>query len=281
MRELVSGARYALTGGVYPGNYEAEFYLQLWLWDMNNSTFIYTDELRYQNIDEALQILPGLVEYLFSHIVEVVIEPEPVPEDPWEDEWINVGFRSGVSQRWYTATKENAPGAHALVYEGGIFGSVLLNPIFSIQLEANFSFDNLVYRDIYNPLKPDYYISQYINEKHTTYFLMLPLIVKANLKFRLFRFAPFAGIYAFIPLGNAAYERNPLGETDSYSWSASVPLGYTLGLETAVRCGPGMFLADIRYFGDFDTVVIKDDAETSYKRRALSLTLGYAINIKK
>jgi hypothetical protein len=283
VRELVPGARYALTGGVYPGNYEGEFYLQLWLWDMSNSTFIYTDDLRYQNIDEGLQILPGLVEYLFSHITEVVIEPEPVPEDPW-NERINAGFRSGVSRRWYTSANENTPGAHALVYEGGIFGSLFLNPLISIQLEANFSFDNLVYRDIFNPLKPDAYMSLYINEKHTTYTLTFPLIVKANLKSRIFRFAPFAGIYAFIPLGDAAFERNPLEETGSYSWSASVPLGYTLGLEAAMRCGPGMLLADIRYSGDFDTIVIKDDVETSYKRRALSLTLGYAfgfINMKK
>ncbi|MDR1618967.1 MAG: PorT family protein [Treponema sp.] len=284
IRELAPGTRYALTGGVYPGNYEGEFYLQLWLWDMRNSTFIYTDDLRYQNIDEALQILPGLVEFLFSHITEVVIEPEPVPEDPWENKRINIGFRSGVSQRWYTSAKENAPGAHALVYEGGIFGSAFLNPLISVQIEANFSFDNLVYRDIFNPLKPDGYISEYINEKYTTYALALPLIVKANFKSRIFRFAPFAGIYASIPLGDAAFERNPLEETDSYSWSASMPFGYTLGLETAVRCGPGMLLADIRYSGDFASIVIKDDAETSYKRRALSLTLGYAfgfINIKK
>jgi hypothetical protein len=258
-------------------NPEGEFYLQLWLWDMNNATFIYIDDLRYQNIDEGLEILPGLVEYLFSHITEVVIEPEPVPEDPWENKRINLGFRSGVSQRWYTSAKENAPGAHALVYEGGFFGSVFFNPLISIQLEANFSLDKLVYRDIYNPLKPDDYTSVYTNEKHTTYSLTFPLIVKANLKSRIFRFAPFAGIYAFIPLGDAAYEKNPLGETGSYSWSASVPLGYTVGFETAMRCGSGMLLADIRYSGDFDAIVIQDDVETSYKRRALSLTLGLCL----
>jgi hypothetical protein len=284
VRELVPGARYALTGGVYPGNYEGEFYLQLWLWDMRNSTFIYTDDLRYQNIDEGLQFLPELVEFLFSHITEVVVEPERVPEDPWEDKRINAGFRTGVSQRWYTSAKENTPGAYALVYEGGIFGSVFLNPLISVQLEVNFSFDNLVYRDIFNPLKPDDYMSVYTNEKHTMHSFTFPLTVKANLKSRAVRFAPFAGVYAFVPLGNTDYERNPQGETSSYPWSVSVPLGYTLGFEAAARCGPGMILADIRYSGDFDAVVIEDDAETSYKRKALSLTLGYAfgfINMKK
>jgi hypothetical protein len=68
IRELTPGARYALTGGVYPGSYGNEYYLQLWLWDMANSTMIYTDDLVYQNIDEGLASLPGLVEWLLSHV---------------------------------------------------------------------------------------------------------------------------------------------------------------------------------------------------------------------
>jgi TolB-like protein len=69
IRELVPGARYALTGGVYPGGYADEYYLQLWLWDMADFTMIYTDDLVYQDIDEGLASLPGLVEWLFAHIV--------------------------------------------------------------------------------------------------------------------------------------------------------------------------------------------------------------------
>jgi hypothetical protein len=33
IRKLTPGARFALTGGIYPG-YANEYYLQLWLWDM-------------------------------------------------------------------------------------------------------------------------------------------------------------------------------------------------------------------------------------------------------
>jgi hypothetical protein len=278
IRELVPGARYALTGGVYPGNFGADYYLQLWLWDMRSSTMIYTDDLVYENRAEGLEALPGLVEWLFSHITEVVVEPEPVPEPGWTDTRINLGIRSGVSQRWYTAPDENGPGAHALVYEGGIFGTVFLNSLFSIQLEANFSFDNLVYRGITDTAAgtENPYTPVYANARHTAYSLAIPLVFKANLRTRVFRFAPFAGVYAFIPLGEADYEKRPTGETGSYPWSADLPLGFAAGLETAVRCGPGLFLADIRYSGDFDDIVIKDDAETSYQRGALSITLGYA-----
>jgi hypothetical protein len=285
IRELAPGSRYALTGGVYPGNYENEDYLQLWLWNMGNSTMIYSDDLLYQHIEEGLESLPGLVEWLFSHIIEVA-PPPPPPEDPWPDTRFNVGIRSGVSQRWYTNSEESGPGAHALVYEGGVFASVFLNSIFSIQLEANFSFDNLVFRGLTDTAAgtSDPYNPVYANEKHSSYFLAVPLLFKANLRSSLFRFAPFAGAYVFLPLGKASYEKNPTGETDSYTWSAPIPLGYALGIETAVKCGPGILLADIRYWGDFDSIVIDDPDETSYKRGALSITLGYAfgfINMNK
>jgi hypothetical protein len=278
VRELVPGARYALTGGVYPGNYETEDYLQLWLWDMRTSTMIYTDDLVYENRIEGLKYLPGLVEWLFSHITEEAAEePEPVPEPAWTDKRLSLGVRSGVSRRWYTGPDENGPGAQALVYEGGIFAAVFLNSLFSLQLEGNFSFDNLVYRGITDTAAgTGPYTPVYARKRHTAYSLAVPLVFKANLRTRSFRFAPFAGIYALVPLGKADYEESATGETGSYPWSAALPLGYAAGLETAVRCGPGLLLADIRYSGDFDAITVEDTAETSYKRGALSITLGYA-----
>jgi hypothetical protein len=275
VRELVPGARYALTGGVYPGNYENEYYLQLWLWDIPNSTMIYTDDLVYRNIDEGLEALPGLVEWLFSHIVEVTIETGPPPEKA-KDKLINVGIRSGVSQRWYTASGETAPGAHALNFEGGLFVSVRLNSLFSVQAEADFTFDNLVYRGITDVMPGENYDPVLVNKKYTSYSLMFPLVFKVNLNHGNFRFAPFAGIYAFLPLGEVSYEMNPLEEKDSFSQSVTVPLGYTLGFEIAVPYGPGTFLAGIRYGEDLDTITIADSADISYKRRMLSISVGYA-----
>ena len=239
---------------------------------------IYTDQQVYEDRAQELESLPGYVEWLFSHITEAVVEePEPAPDPAWTDRRLSLGIRSGVSQRWYTGPDENGPDAGALVYEGGRFASVFLNRLFSIQVEANFSFDNLVYRDITDTAAgTGPYTPVYASERHTAYSLAVPLIVKANLRTRLFRFAPFAGIYAFVPLGEADYEKKATGETGSYPWSAALPLGYTAGLETAVRCGPGLLLADIRYSGDFAAITIEDDAETSCKRGALSITLGYA-----
>ncbi|MDR1099497.1 MAG: hypothetical protein LBL28_03365 [Treponema sp.] len=284
IRELVPGARFALTGGVYPGNFPGEFYLQLWLWDMAHSSMIYTDDLVYEHIDEGLESLPGMVKWLFSHIVMVPVEIEPPAEVVWNEKWLTVGLRSGVSQRWYTDSEEYTPGAHALNFEGGLFASVFLNSLLSFQAEVDFTFDNLVYRGIDDVGGSGGYIPLLVNEKYTTYSLMFPFIVKANFRPGNFRLAPFAGIYAFAPLGDAVFQKKPGGAEDSFSWFAAAPLGFTAGFEIAIKLGPGILLGDIRYAGDFTAINIPDAEDTSYKRRALSFSLGYGfgfIDIRK
>jgi hypothetical protein len=275
VRELVPGVRFALTGGVYPGNLPGEYYLQLWLWDMAHSSMIYTDDLVYEHIDEGLESLPGLVEWLFSHIVLVPAEDGPPATPGPGEKRITVGVRSGLSQRWYTAPEESASGAQALTFEGGLLVSVFLNSLLSVQAEVDFTFDNLVYRGIDNIGGNGEYTPFLANTKYTAYSLMFPFILKANFRPGHFRLAPFAGIYVFAPLGDAVFRKNPGGEEDSFSWSAAAPLGYTAGFEIGMNLGPGMLFGDIRYAGDFGTIDIKDAEETSYTRGAVSFTLGY------
>jgi hypothetical protein len=275
-RELVPGVRYALTGGVYPGNNEGEYYLQLWLWDMADSVFIYSDDLVYRNIEEGLETLPALVEYLFSHIIEKPAEAEPETEKEWDDKMINIGFRSGVSRHWYTEPEETAPGAYSLNYEGGLFIAVRLNSLISIQAEADFIWDDLVYRGITNVSGTAAYTPVLVNTRHRSFSLLFPLLFKLNFRPGNFRIAPYGGLFAFVPLGKTLYRGNPGEEKDAFSWSASVPLGFSAGFEAAAKFGPGMILVDIRYSGDFGKITIHDAAETSYKRGMLSFTIGYA-----
>jgi hypothetical protein len=282
IKELVPGARYALTGGVYPGNYEHEYYIQLWLWDMNSSTMIYTDDLVFENIAGGLDTLPGLVEWLFSHIIEVTLEGDLAPKKGWEDTLINVGLRSGFSQRWYTAPNETASGAYALNFEGGLFASVFLNSFLSLQVELNVTWDSLVYRGISNIGNKEY-IPVLANEKYTSYSMTFPFFLKLNFKPGNFRIAPLAGLYVFTPLGKTSYRRTPTGEEETFSLSVDFPMGLIVGLEGAVKFGPGMLIADIRYLGDFGTITIHDADAIAYNRRMFSFTLGYAfgfINLK-
>jgi hypothetical protein len=268
VRRLTAGARYALTGGVYLGNRAGEYYLQLWLWDMTGSTMIYTDDLVYDDIDGAMQSLPGLVEWLFSHIREIPLE---IPEtDAWPDPLFMLGFRAGLSQRWYTGPGEVSPGAWALNPEGGVSGAMRLNSLFSLQLEFLLSGDTLVYRGDNLRVNPP--VME--NEKYTNLSLAIPLLFKMNFRAGPARLSPLAGLYLTAPLGQTGY-RSRSGKEDSYSWFFSVPLGITLGFEGAVKYGPGRIFAGLRYAGDFGNAIINSSPETKYGRQAFSLYLGY------
>ncbi|MDR0644605.1 MAG: PorT family protein [Treponema sp.] len=286
IKELVSGARYAITGGVYPGNYEGEYYLQLWLWDVVDSTMIYTDDLEYQDIETGLESLPSLVEWLFSHIIEKPAAAEQEIEKAWDDKIINLGIRSGVSSHWYTAPEETVPGAHSLNYEGGLFITVRLNSLISLQAEADFIWDDLVYRGI-SDAAPDAtaYIPVLVNKRYRSFSLLFPVLFKLSMRPGNFRLSPYGGLFAFVPLGETSYRINPAGKEDTFSRSFDgIPVGLTAGFEAAAKLGPGILLADIRYSADFSKTTINDAVKTAYNRGMLSFTLGYAlgfINIKK
>jgi hypothetical protein len=267
--DLIPGSRYALSGGVYRGIRAQEYYLQLWLWDMAGSTMIYTDDLVYTSMDEAMVSLPGLVEWLFSHIHELVIEIPRPPLKP--DPFFTLGFKAGLSQRWYTDPDEISAGAQALVYEGGVWGSLRLNSLFALQGEVLFTEDTLVYRGL-DPAGITTYVLA--NKKYTSYSLMFPLLARVNFRPGLFRLSPMAGLYAAAPLGKTRYHKGKEGTVD-YSWSFSVPLGFIVGFEAARSYGPGSLLAGLRYSRDFGNLKIKDRSGTRYGRDMVTLYMGY------
>jgi hypothetical protein len=265
---LTAGARYALTGGVYPGSTAGEYYLQLWLWDMSSSTMIYTDDLVYDDIEQAMESLPGLVEWLFSHIREVTIASPPA--DTWLDPLFMLGVRAGLAQRWYTHPGELSSGASALNLEGGVSGALRLSPLFSFQLELLLTGDTLVYRGL-NQNSGQYTMA---NKKYTNLSLMIPFLLKMNFRAGDVRLSPLGGLYAVAPLGKGRYSYSA-GGSESYSWSYSVPLGFTLGLEGAVQTGTGRTFMGLRYGVDFGTATIRASQETRYERTMFSVYLGY------
>jgi hypothetical protein len=269
-RGLAPAARYALTGGVY-GDQSGESYLQLWLWDMTTSTMIYSDDLLiYNDLEGALQSLPGLVEWLFSHIREVIVE---APEVQLPADWLfTLGLKTGLTPRWYARPGERIAGAQSLGVEGGLTAALRLGPLFSLRLELLLSRDDLVYRGLTAA-------NQTYNEKLSSDFLTVPLFVRLNFKAGLFRLSPMAGLYAALPLGQTRYS-DSLDRETSYSHSG-VLAGFNTGLEAALDYGPGMIIAGLRYSGDFNNLVIdynnpkNSEPDTSYRRDMFSFYVGY------
>jgi hypothetical protein len=193
-----------------------------------------------------------------------------------------LGFRAGLSPRWYVRPNEISPGASALNLEGGLSGALRLSSLFSIQLEILLGQDTIVYRGL-NSAKD--FLE---NEKFSSVTMTIPLLAKMNFRAGRFRLSPLAGLYVLFPLGDAGY-RYHYSDGDgskSYSWSYSVPLGFTMGFEGAARYGSGRIFAGLRYAGDFGTAAIDnnsdphkhhsgDNGKTSYRRHAVSLYLGY------
>jgi hypothetical protein len=230
---------------------------------------IYTDDLVYDDMDGAMESLPGLVEWLFSHIREVIIEEPKADTRP--DPLFMLGLRFGLAPRWYVDPGEVSPGASALNLEGGLSGAVRLNSLFSLQLELLMTGDTVVYRGL------DWTGSQYLlaNKKYTNLSLTIPLLLKINFRAGPVWLSPLAGFYLTAPLGRTRYHYSTGGESDSWSWSWSVPMGFTTGLEGAAQYGPGKIFAGLRYAVDFSDVGIDSVPETNYRRHTFSLYLGY------
>jgi hypothetical protein len=270
-RQSISGdARYALTGGLYPGRETGEFYLQLWLWDMRDSTMIYTDDLIFEDINEALESVPGLVEWLFSHIHEELIE---APEtEKIDDPLLMIGLRVGFSPRWYTNSGEQSAGAWALRLEGGISGAFRLSSWSALELGVLFTGDTQVHRG-----SNEY--DEFDIVKFSSVSLMIPLVFKLKFQAGPVRISPLTGIYGILPLGKARYETNRGNQKQEAAYSISLPLGLTGGIQAAVKAGPGRIFADLRYAGDFGEVTIDMDDQgknyNNYYRYMVSISLGY------
>jgi hypothetical protein len=56
-------------------------------------------------------------------------------------------------------------------------------------------------------------------------------------------------------------------------------VGYTAGVQGAVKFGPGTLFADLRYAGDFGAVTVNNDEKTTYRRNMVSFSLGYEVGV--
>ena len=307
--EFLGDSRYVLTGEYYV-DVDAMRHFQLWLWESPTGALTYTDEMLFENTEEADIYLPPLVAWVFSKIpaVETVAEADaeaeppaeegtPVAEVPAEEEEtppveaapesaiktqegkpapagrLYLGLRGGASLNIHMSDTYGSYVAGRSLYPGATAALMLeFRPFrfLSLQTEAIFNYD------IFELGRQQTGQTDLTTDRFTGMTLRFPLLIKVPLEFGIFTPSIFAGAYWVMPLGkiNATVAG---GERAAASMWMRLPIGLIGGIELSFALGPGEIFADLRYVRDLvSTRLVDGDIGISqYFRQEASVSLGY------
>jgi hypothetical protein len=257
------------------------------LWRLEDSLMIASEEIVYENIDDAIDLLPVLVWSLFSNIPTEI----PVEDDFWKRKWLYLGLKAGVAPRFYQSASSGGPDSQALSVDGGIkaqFQFLVLDPpfavtTFSVQAEALFTYDTASYND-----KTPYEYEEGDEKKSRPgdyeinfnfMSLMLPVTLRVNFKPGMFTISPYGGVFFNVPISPEARYTNTRGDTeDTREFTAGQP-GFIGGIEVGRKLGPGVISLDLRFSTDTSPWTIHGDPTVSFKRQIATLSLGYEFGL--
>jgi hypothetical protein len=287
---IPSDMQYTVTGELFWDDESFEYHFQMWLWDMGRPILIYTDELVYEEFFETADTLPGMIEWIFSHIVveelaaeepaamaeaeesgdeeaeeaeEELYEEIEIPDsDAWKYKRLYLGLRGGLSSRFYKTPWVDpyvANDTQRFTFEAGMQIAVSLADFFDIQAELLFTRDTVPFRGFdhqYDPVTDGTNLVEF-SETFESLSLMIPLLLKFSFKPGPFLVAPFGGAYFTLPLGKMngsggapAFDTIPASKRGAYDASLNLPVGFTVGFSFGVKLGPGLLFTDIRYSQD-------------------------------
>jgi hypothetical protein len=284
---LLDGAAYGLTSEFYADMDVDVWHMQLWLW-WEDGTLIYTDELVADDVEEAREYIPAMVQWIFSKISSRVVEVPVLAETREQpDEYrLYAGVRAGGSARFYVL-----PGAmggyqdnrfNGAGFEFGLQAGYCFLPGFIIQIETIYTQDKAVFsgQEVADTAGV---VSQYtfFRDSYNGMMLMVPLLLKYRVPFGSFMTAFFGGVYGVIPLGDMEYESgrdegrvSPLGYRPAY-------VGLLGGLNLGMQTGPGFIFIDLRFGGDLGRTVVEREGGIEYNRMMFSFSLGYEVPLFK
>jgi hypothetical protein len=206
-------------------------------------------------------------------------EPEenPAPqavEKGLDTDWLYLGLRTGPSLRFYTPSDDTPYTGNdtlSVSLDIALQANVQLLSFLSLQTEMVFTWDNASLWAYTGTIAAnDRYTRDY-----TSFSFQFPFIVKFDFYPGSFRLSPFAGLYGFVPLGKLEASVSMSNDKQSLSYQVSPSMGLLGGLAGAMKFGPGMIIADLRYaadLGDFEAGGAK-----IFRRNMASLTVGYEL----
>jgi hypothetical protein len=188
--------------------------------------------------------------------------------------WLYLGARVGPSLRIYTPSDDTpytGGDAYGFALDTAFQASVQIFPFLSVQGEVIFTWDRASHWDYARTSSGE---RERYTRDYTSFSLMFPLMAKLNFYPGKFRISPFLGLYFLAPLGNIQITNSLNNEKQSSSYLVSPPVGLLGGLSGAMKLGPGMIFADLRYTADLGEPDPGGDINT-YLRSMGSLTFGY------
>jgi hypothetical protein len=196
------------------------------------------------------------------------------------DHWLFLGLRAGPSLRLYTPSEDvsfTGGDTYGPSLELGILADIRIVPLFSIQMEIDFTWDRAaIWEYGANADQNDL-------ERYTRHFesfsLQFPFLAKLSFYPGKFRISPFLGPYIVLPLGKMKIGRPNYAEVSSAA-PFSLPLGILGGFSLSYPLGPGMLFADLRYAADLGKPDLSEiGIMETYKRHMVSLSMGFELGL--
>jgi hypothetical protein len=186
-----------------------------------------------------------------------------------------LGLRAGPSLRFYTSaddTPYTGGDTHAPSLDMAFQANLRILSFLSVQAEALFTWDNASVWAYRSASPTDRYTKDY-----TAFSLQFPLLVRLDFYPGKFRVSPFLGVYYLLALGKLKASESLQEGGRSLDYRVSPPIGLLGGLSGAVKFGPGMIFADLRYAADLGTFRAGDGSIEEFRRGMVSLTAGYEL----
>jgi hypothetical protein len=201
----------------------------------------------------------------------------------YHNHWLYLAARTGPSLRMYTPTDDTrytGGDAFGFALDTAVQAAVQVLPFLSIQGELIFTWDRASRWDYFHAVSGE---RDRFTWDYTSFSLMFPLMAKLNFYTGKFRISPFLGLYFMVPLGDIQISESLTDGEESSSYQYSPPVGLLGGLSGAMKLGPGMIFADLRYAADLGKVDPAGGDIKTYLRSMGSLTFGYewAFFVKK
>jgi hypothetical protein len=112
--DIEADPRYIITGSIYEDMGMRIF--EIYIWKMEDSSLMGSQELAYNSVDEALGFIPFFMWTLYSTLpAEKRVKEEDIR---WKNKWLYLGLRAGGGPRFYLSV-DSGPQAVALTYDAG------------------------------------------------------------------------------------------------------------------------------------------------------------------